>query len=418
MLSPIRIAKGLDLKLPGAPTQSIRTGPALSKVALCGADLVGIRPRFEVAVGDRVRTGEVLFRDATRPQLVWTAPACGVVSQLSLGRRRSLNLLEIELHEGTPVEFDRPGARPTVEQARQLLLQSGAWNALRTRPYGRVPDPDADVHAIFVNAMDSRPLAADPKTVLAEHAALFRSGLACLKSLLEGGVVVCQAPGEPLVESDPQLRCVAFAGPHPAGLPGTHIHALMPASAQRQIWQIDYQEVIAIGHLWDSGRLYNRRIVALGGSGVLEPGLLRTQLGARIDQLTAGQLAPGPTEVISGSVLDGRIATHLGRFHHQICVLKQPAPAGLWTRLLSWLPSAGRGPMIPLATLDRLLPFDILPTPLLRALSVGDLDSAAALGCAELLEEDLALLSHYCVGKTNYGLLLRQMLDQLAADTA
>jgi Na+-transporting NADH:ubiquinone oxidoreductase subunit A len=252
--------------------------------------------------------------------------------------------------------------------------------------------------------------------VLEPHLRQFRRGVEALKSLTDGPVFVCQAPGPELAGGDDRIRVAAFAGPHPAGLPGTHIHHLMPASAQRTVWHIGYQDVTAIGFLLETGRLWTERTVALAGPGVRQPGLVRSRLGSSLEDIAAGETVDGAVRFVSGSVLSGRAAAYLGRFHSQVTVLPRGRPVrprSIMGAALGWLPHADAGPVIPIESVDAAMPLDILPVPLMRALSIGDVETAERLGCLELVEEDVALLSHLCAGQADYGALLRQTLDEL-----
>jgi len=69
--------------------------------------------------------------------------------------------------------------------------------------------------------------------------------------------------------------------------------------------------------------------------------------------------------------------------------------------------------MVPIGLYEKVMPMDILPTFLLRAMPVGDLEMAEKLGALELDEEDLALCTYVCPGKTDYGPVLRRTLDAL-----
>ncbi|MDF0677779.1 MAG: hypothetical protein P0107_01305 [Nitrosomonas sp.] len=199
----------------------------------------------------------------------------------------------------------------TDEQVKENLLISGLWTALRTRPYSKVPDPATRPAAIFITAIDSNPLAADPVPIITAEMEFFNHGLRILSRLTDGPLWVCQSPQAKLSlpEDLPQLQQARFAGPHPAGLPGTHIHFLQPVSAYKTVWYLNYQEVIAIGKLFVTGRLWTERIVALGGPGVKKPRLLRTRLGASLEELLAGELVESMDKrIISGSVWSGRKA--------------------------------------------------------------------------------------------------------------
>jgi Na+-transporting NADH:ubiquinone oxidoreductase subunit A len=328
------------------------------------------------------------------------------------------------------------------EEARQRLLDAGLWTALRSRPYGRVPAPDAVPHALFVTAMDTNPLAAAPRTMIGEYGEDFAAGVLALAALLDGNVYVCCAPGTELRLPDhPRLVVAEFSGPHPAGLPGTHIHAIAPVSARRSAWYVGYQDAIAVGRLFTSGRIATERVISLAGPAVTEPRLVRTRLGASIDDLVRGETVADECRVLSGSALAGRPASDwaafLGRYHQQVTVLRE----GRDREFLGWtMPGANKfsvtrtflsgflpkrlfplttnqlgspRAMIPIGSFERVMPLDLLPTQLLRAIAVGDTDTAQQLGCLELEEEDVALCSFVCPSKYDYGPLLRQALTRI-----
>ena len=442
----IRIIKGLDIPIEGSPEQVISDHPEVTSVALLGNDYVGLSPAMHVQQGDRVRLGQPLFADRKHPDVLFTSPGSGVVTEINRGARRALLSVVVSL-EGDDEEVfpswpeaDLTGLRR--DQVMETLLASGLWTAFRTRPYSRVPDPGAVPHSVFVTAMDTRPLAARPEVVIGEYPADFANGITVISHLTEGSVFVCKVPNVDLPEgSSDKISAAEFSGPHPSGLPGTHIHFLAPVGAKRSVWHLDYQDVIAIGKLFTTGRIWTERIVALAGPVVHRPRLIRTRLGADMEELTRGQLKDVDARIISGSVLSGRrvrrAENHLGRFHTQVSVIAEAQPGDGWvwagaggdvfsTYSLS-VPSPRRQRkfalttalhgrptvMVPLGGFERVMPLDILPTQLLRALLVGDTDMAQALGCLELDEEDLALCTFVCPSKLNYGPVLREALERI-----
>lgn len=443
------VRRGLNIPITGAPRQQVDRFVAPHTVALLGADYPGLRPSLQVQVGDAVRQGQPLFTDKHHPALRFTAPVAGRVVAIHRGARRVFQSLVIEVDAGAAPERFAVPADPLVldaEALRQHLLDTGLWTALRTRPFGHVADPARPPRSIFVTAMDTHPLAADPAVVIAEQPEAFRLGLTLLTRFTEGPVFVCQSPGNelPLPSQEPRVQVERFTGPHPAGLPGTHIHVLDPVDEQRHVWYLGYQDVIAIGRYFQSGELHSERVVALAGPGVREPVLLRTLLGADVASLTEGRLLPGEQRIVSGSVLGGRTAAGsvawLGRYHQQISVL----PEGGERAFLGWLsPGLNRfsamriylsqflpsrrfafntqtqgspRAIVPIGAYEKVMPLDLLPTLLLRALVVGDTERAAQLGALELEEEDLALCSFVCPGKYEYGPILRDVLNRLEAE--
>lgn len=451
-----RIRRGLNLPLAGAPQQVIEPAPPCTHVALLGADAVGLKPSFAVQPGSRVRRGEVLYEDKRRPGVRYTAPAAGTVLALHRGDKRAFQSLVIQL-EGddaadAQVAFNsHTGSAPALLDAqavRALLLESGLWTGLRTRPFSQVPAADSSPRALFITAIDTRPHAPRPEVVLADRLQDFHTGVACLAKLTAGPTYVCVAAGSRLTAPDlPRVSTQVFEGPHPAGLPGTHIHLLCPVDLERTAWHIGYQDVAAIGHLFATGQLDVQRVVSVAGPGVPRPRLLRTRLGAPTATLTRGELAPGVVRVISGSVLDGRTAAgevhgYLGRFHQQISVVAEAQQRELfgwimpgadkfsiWGVVLGAFRHAqglalntathgGARAMVPIGSFERVMPLDLMPTFLLRALLMKNDERAEKLGCLELDEDDLALCTFVCPGKAEYGPLLRQALARIEKEAA
>lgn len=444
----IRIRKGLDLPIKGKPEQAVSAGPAVRHVALLGGEYHGMKPTMAVAEGDAVERGQVLFSDKKTPGVDYTSPAGGRVVQINRGAKRALQSVVIEVADGE----EPMRAFPTLnaaqiggqsrEQAIELLTLTGLWTTLRTRPFGRVPELDAQPEALFVNLMDTNPLAANPAVVLQRNRESLAAGLRLL-SKLAPKVYMCKQAGVSLDLPDLSNGTVhEFDGPHPAGLVGTHIHFLHPVGAGRSVWAIGYADVLNIGATLLSGRLDVERTVALGGASVSAPRLLQSRVGACVSELVAGSCDPDPrvNRLVSGSVLSGHWARahadYLGRLHTQVSVLREDNgrhflhylwPGSKRHSVLPAFASALSGgeleftttrngsarAMVPVNAYERVMPLDILPTQLLRALLVGDIESAIALGALELDEEDLALCTYACPGKYEYGIVLRDMLDRI-----
>lgn len=442
----IRIKKGLELPIAGQPEQVIEDARAARSVGVLGEDYPGMKPTMLVREGDTVRKGQPLFSDKKNEGVLYTAPVAGRISAINRGAKRVLLSVVIEPEGDAAEPFEAAGengiAGLDAGKVRDTLVQSGLWTAFRTRPFSRVPAIGSKPHSIFVTAMDSNPLAADPVVVIAGREGEFKAGLDVIAKLTDGLIHVCQEAGKPVpLGADARLTVQEFSGVHPAGLAGTHIHFVDPVSTSKTVWYVNYQEVMAIGELFLTGNLNPLRVVALGGPGVERPRLLRTVLGVNLDELTAGELDGGENRVISGSVLAGRSAqspaAFLGRYHLQVSVLPEDRERHLIgyltpgldrhsvfpTYLSKWLGETGirfttttngsQRSMVPIGTYEAVMPLDILPTQLLRSLLVGDLDTAINLGCLELDEEDIALCTYACPAKYEYGPVLRAVLDTI-----
>ena len=397
------IRQGLDIPLVGAPRQVIENGPDIPSVALSTRDFHGTRPEALVKLGERVVTGQPIFRDRNRSKILFSAPASGVVCEINYSHHRSLDSIVVACEGTSAASFDTSG------DPRTVLLESGLWPSFKTRPFGHIPDPDAQAVAILVTAMDRNPLAPDPAVVLAQARESFARGLDVLAELNQTPVLVCQEAGTTLVESQHEhVRSELFSGKHPAGLAGTHLDRL--GLSGKPVWQIGYQEVISIGHLFRTGQLSTERVVSVAGPMVRNPRLLRTQRGASLDDLLDGELSEGAVRVISGSVLSGRMARNLGYFDTQVSVVSAPTRRSGF-RFFERSGATRPAPILPSEAFEGVLPQNILPVPLMRALSVGDWETARKLGCLDLLEEDVALLSYLCSSGNDYASLLRQALD-------
>jgi Na+-transporting NADH:ubiquinone oxidoreductase subunit A len=444
----IKLKHGLDIPITGRPEQRILPGAPVHRVAVLGQDYGTYKrlPTLLVKEGDRVRLGQPLVRGKFLTAVTTTAPGTGVIEHIERGARRFLQNITIRL-EGDGEESFNAWKQDELQglndsQVRENLLDSGLWLAFRTRPYSLVANPDTEPFAIFVTAIDTNPLAADPAVIIAEAPEDFCNGLTVISKLTPGKVYVCTAGGASVpTPRNAAVSVQEFSGPHPAGLVGTHIHFLAPVDAKRSVWHLNYQDVIAIGRLFTSGRLSTERIIALGGPQVFNPRLIRTRLGASLTDLVQGELRTGESRLVSGSILSGHhgagSSAFLGRYHLQVCVLRE----GRQRELLGWMApgfskysaskvfmggllpgrqfnlttskNGSARAMVPTGAYERVMPLDILPTQLLRALVTKDTETAQALGCLELDEEDLSLCTFVDTGKYDFGPILRENLRLL-----
>ncbi|NQZ86294.1 MAG: Na(+)-translocating NADH-quinone reductase subunit A [Colwellia sp.] len=440
----ITIKKGLDVPVVGSPQQVIHDGNAIKTVATLGEEFVGMRPTMFVKVDDRVKKGQVLFEDKKNPGVKFTAHAAGVVKEINRGEKRVLQSVVISIDGDEQETFTSYTTKELSSIKREdvvsNLVNSGLWTALRTRPFSKVPAIDSTPIAIFVSAMDTNPLAANPEVIINEQSEAFKNGLTVLSRLTSGDVFVSKAPGANIpVEANVLVN--EFAGKHPAGLVGTHMHFLKPVSATKFAWSLGYQDVIAFGQLFTTGELNNTRIISLAGPAAKNPRLVRTLVGANTDELIAGETADGELRVVSGSLLLGAgskgVHAYLGRYHVQLSLILEgrekefigymyPGPNKFSVtraymshffpkKLFNMTTTTNGSPraMVPIGNFERVMPLDILPTMLLRDLCAGDTDGAQQLGALELDEEDLALCTFVCPGKTDYGVILRECLTTI-----
>ena len=441
----IRIKKGLDLPITGLPEQKITEKKEVKRVALIGDDYIGMKPSFAVKVGERVKIGQLLFTDKKIEGIRFTSPACGKILEINRGDRRAFQSIVIGVEGNDSVSFSSFEKRNPKDlkeaQIKKLLLESGLWTALRKRPFGGSADPKKQPHALFITAMDSHPLAPNPLLAISKNPDEFKAGLHVLAKLSPEKIYLCHAFRDKIPTVDlPMLKRQAFSGPHPAGNVGTHIHFLHPVGQNRMVWHINYRDVIAFGYLFLYGRIFTEETISLAGPRAKRPRLVTTQSGASLSELCEGETdGTGEFRRVSGSLLGGRTGwgpfDYLGRHHHQVSLISE----GRTRQFLGWqspglnkfsikrvflssffskkkfpFTSSCNGSLrsiVPIGSYEKVMPLDILPTFLLRAIEAKDLERAQDLGILELEEEDLALCSFVDPCKNDFGPRLRECLS-------
>ncbi len=444
-MSVFHLKRGLNLPLAGAPSQQIRTGNPVQTVALLSDDFMDLHPRFSVKEGDNVALGQCLFIDKKNPGIRFTSPAGGEVLKIQRGAKRKFEAIIIRV-EGNeerifpiPDNFGPDGL--TGDDIRDTMIKSGLWTALRTRPYDKIPQIGSRPNSLFITAMDTRPLAADPAVIISEYQDDFLLGLKMMQRLAPTTYLCTNGSPDIPGRDIGGIIHSEFHGPHPAGLPSTHIHFLDPVHQKKTVWFIGYPDVIAVGHLFRTGRLMTERIVSMAGPAMENPHLVRTRSGANLRELCPCEAENHAIRLLSGSVLNGRKFSEanafLGKYHHQICALYEGDGRGLFSWLMpgrdrystkrlffsafmnkksfamttaAW---GGRRVIFPLGVYDEVMPLDFIITSLLKSLATDDLEKAVALGVLELVEEDLALCSFVCPGKNDFGPILRAMLTRI-----
>ena len=442
----IEIKPGLDLPIKGSPRQEIGKAAAITRVALLGSDYPGMKPTMLVKEGDVVKLGQPLFADKKNEGVQFTSPGSGTVVEINRGERRVFQSIVIELDDtiaGVSFKAHNDLASLSRTTVVEELVKSGLWPAIRRRPYEKIPSIDSIPHSIFVNAMDTNPLAGDQSIAIARQPTAFVDGISVISKLTEGKVFVCRGPDASFNAGTAEVAI--FSGKHPAGLVGTHIHHLDSVGEGKEVWHLSAQDIIAIGYLFKEGELSSERVISLAGPSVVNPRLVVTRVGASLHELTADELVTGSHRVVSGSILGGRTASgvlgYLGRYHQQVSVLEEGTervPFG-WlspgtnkhsvmgiylsklmpNKLVDYTTNTNGSPraMVPVGAYEKVMPLDILPTQLLRSLIVGDTDMAVKLGALELAEEDLALCTYVCPGKYEYGPILRDNLTTIESES-
>ena len=445
----IKIKKGLNIPIHGLPAGDIIDSKKSRSVAILGSDYVGMKPTMLVEEGERVKLGQALFEDKKNPGVIFTSPAGGKVEAINRGERRVLQSVVIEVDQNEEVVnfksfSENDLSNSSSKDVRAQLIASGMWTSFRTRPYSKVPGVETSPANIFISAIDTQPLSADPENIIKLNKEDFLFGLSVIKKLGDCPIHLSLGESSELdLSEDDQLRLHSFSGPHPAGLVGTQMHFISPATLTNINWTIGYQDVIAIGQLFQTGLINVERVISLGGPQASNPCFLKTRLGACTDELTAGELTHRENRIISGSVISGREAigpyAYLGRYHNQISVISEPNSKD--RDFMNWLTPGPRKfskiplflsalfpkkifkfkalmngsdrPIVPIGIYEEVLPQNFLPTVLLRNVVLMDTEKIQALGGLELDEEDLALCSFVCPGKYDFGSLLRAGLTKI-----
>lgn len=447
----ISIRKGIELPIAGSVKDPVITfSKPDAPIAVLGTDYLGLKPTMMIQEGDTVKKGQALFEDKKNPGVVITAPVSGTIQSINRGERRRLLSVIIEPtdNDDSAAQFEAQTqeaiTQSDAESVKQRLQEAGCWAFFRARPFSKIPPIDATPHSIFVNTMDSNPLALNPMLTLAGREDDYLAGLEVLSKLTDGNINVCYGKGETLPTSqNPQVKLHGFTGIHPVGLVGTHIHFIDAVGLEKTVWHLDLQDLLAIGHLFLTGEIDNTRVISVAGPGILEPKFMRIIQGVNLSKLLQGNLAEGEQRIISGSIFAGRKVEEpqqfLGAYDRQVVVLpegrdtiflellrpgtktysKTRAYIGHFLKKTLPFTTSVQGsprPVLPFGIYESVMPLDILPTLLIKSLIIKDTDTASQLGALELDEEDMALLTYVDPGKHDFGAILRENLEQIEKD--
>ena len=433
----IKTSKGLNLPISGTPDPIISDTPNVTSVSLLANDFVGMKPTMMVKVGDIVKRGTKIFEDKKNPGIFFTSPAGGTVKDINRGDKRKFLSVEVEVSENEDAEYFE--YENTSEGLTELLINTGLWNAFRTRPFNRTPKVGSLPDAVFVNACDTNPLSVDPYFIIDQDRDDFKNGLEALTRLFSCPIHCTYQNNNFEINVD-KINYCQVSGPHPAGLSSTHISQLYPVSINKIAWTINYQDIISLGYLLKNKSLRTHKIVALGGPSVFKPSLISARISGNIDQLTAGKI-DNNSRVVSGSLIYGHasegIMNYLGFYDSIISAIPDEANdiflnwlmpgSNLHSKLNVFSSSllkpnkftfnvslnGGDRAIVPVGSYDEILPMDILVPQLLKALVVGDIEQAVELGMLELAPEDLALASYICPSKYDYCSILANNLNNL-----
>lgn len=443
MSKVIKIKKGLNISMLGTAEKIVKKANQAEFYAVKPTDFKGIRPKLVVKVGDKVKAGTPLFFDKFQPEVQFTSPVSGEVTEINRGERRAI--LEVVIRADATIEYEEFNVGDpkslSKEEIVEILQKSGLWPAIRQRPYSTIANPKDSPKAIFISAFDSAPLAPDMDYIVKDCITCFQKGIDVLSKLTEGTIHLNLNADYPAAETYTTAKGVQlnqFTGPHPSGNVGIQINKIDPINKGDIIWYTYPQEIVAIGRLFEKGIYDATKIIALSGSEVKNPKYYKLINGASIKNIVNNNIKEGEQRYISGNVLTGSKITkdgYVGYYDNQITVIPEGNYYELfgWATpgfkkysasraLLSWLIPGkkyrldtnlhgGNRAYVMSGEYDKVFPMDIYPVQLIKAILVEDIDKMEQLGIYEVDEEDFALCEYVCTSKIEVQSIIRTGLD-------
>jgi Na+-transporting NADH:ubiquinone oxidoreductase subunit A len=443
MSATVKLKKGLNIMLQGAAAKVLSQKPVSTLYGVKPVDFPGLIPKLAVKAGDIVKAGTPLFYNKQNPAVKFTSPVSGMVHSILRGERRKLLEIVVEKSGNEYEEFGKGDITVfTRDQLKEKLLASGLWPSIRQRPYNIIAHPEDVPKAIFISGFDTAPLAPDYSFIIEKSSAtLFQKGLDVLSRLTDGKLNLVLNSGNPPAEALKFARGVDiswFSGPHPAGNVGVHINHLDPINKGEKVWFINLQDVIIIGRLFEEGVYKPEKIIVLAGSEVLKPEYYKVLAGASISPLIQDNTKSGKLRYISGNVLTGskiEADGYLGYYDSMVSVI----PEGDYYEFFGWakpgfkkfsfsktyasklLPGknykldtnmhGGYRALVMTGQYEKVLPMDIYPMQLLKAILAEDIEMMENLGIYEVAEEDFALCEYICPSKTEMQSIIRKGID-------
>ena len=447
MSKVIKIRKGLNIPLVGQPEKVLIRADMAETYAVKPSDFPGLTPKLNVQVGDKVKAGNPLFHDKNRPNIVFSSPVSGEVVEVRRGDRRVIE--EVVVKTTGSVDYEQFEAvspvQLTREQVVEKLLKSGTWPYLRQRPYGIVANPDDKPKSIFISCFDSAPLSPDMDFAVNGEQEAFQAGIDALKRLTEGEIHLglnADYPASSVFAKAKDVQLHHFTGPHPAGNVGIQIHHIDPINKGDVVWTVNPLDVIIIGRLFLKGVYDATKVIALAGSDVVKPRYYRIVSGARVDSILKDNLVKTDNEhrIISGNVLTGAKVESIGFIgfydnmvtvipegkHHEFFGWMAPgfnkhsASRTFFSKLLPGKSfkldtniNGGERAYVLTGQYEKVLPMDIYPVHLIKAILANDIDKMEQLGIYEVVEEDLALCEYVCTSKVEVQEILRKGIESM-----
>lgn len=458
MIEHIQLNKGLDIPIKGAAELKIEKTVISEVVSVKPTNFKNLTPKLVVREGDVVKAGSILFVDKYRPEIGFATPVSGTVESVVRGEKRKLLEVRIKADKTTDyIKFNTPDInKASAQEIKKVLLESGLWAAMTQRPYGIVANPADEPRAIFVSAFDSAPLAPDYNFCLKDEANNLQVAVDVLGKLTKGGVFVGvhkeSSAGSPFNHLK-GIKLYGFSGAHPAGNVGVQINNINPINKGEVVWTIDPQFMVAIGKLFTKGIYDVTKTIAVAGNRVEKPCYVKCLPGTQVKDLNF-LVSKKEVEIfgqetqcryISGNVLTGNNVGAEGSLdfasnmltvisegnYYEMFGWAKPVRCGKFSfskSYFSWLTpkkrykvdtntNGGERAFVVSDVYGKVLPMDIYPVYLLKAILAEDIDKMEQLGIYEVIEEDFALCEYVCPSKIDIqniiskgiGIMIKEM---------
>ena len=439
----IVLNKGHNIQIAGVPSKEIFPLTGLKTVSIIPTEFRDVKPKLLVKEGDKVELGSPLFFDKSKPDVRWASPACGSILSIQYGARRVVEKIEIKVEGFEAKSFNILTKNQLKSSDRKtilgLILKANLFPLIRQRPFNKIPDPKVFPRDIFISIVHTSPLAVDIESIVENFLNEFQAGVTGLSKLTDGSVYITSSKGIKFEDAESQR----IAGPHPAGNVGIQIHHSKPIKPGDIVWTLDAQHVITLGKLFLTGNYDSSIIVSIGGSGATKPQTVKTVTGVSVKALIANQGLETPVRLISGDVLTGTTTDKehfLGFYNSTLSIINDVVERpfmgmlspgstatkysltntfiGLRNRLFNFNTSQNGElrAIVPLNAWENVLPMDIFPNVLYRAILAQDVEEMEQLGIWECDEEDFALCSFVCPSKIDVGAVIRDGLNLMEAD--
>ncbi len=442
MSKDIRISKGANIRLIGKSRNLYMNVNRASTFSVKLSDFHGIIPKLCVKVGDIVKAGDTLFYSKEDNRLLFSSPASGTISDIIRGDKRKVLEIVIKANQEFIYKNEIPvdDSSLSVEELREELLNNGLWTFIKQRPFDVIANPDTSPKEIFISALDTAPLAPDYEFILRNKTEQIQKGIDVLKKISKAKIYVCKDGSSNISVFDDVrgIELIDVFGPHPAGNVGVQINKISPINKGDIVWTINCQDLVIVGNYFITGKYDMSKVIALTGSGVIEPKYFRTISGSNIE-IISENIKDGNYRIIGGNALTGTKLSKdgfIGHYDNQITVL----PEGNKHSFFGWiLPSLKKfsvyranyfswifpkkeyeldtnlngeeRALVVTGEYEKVFPMDIYPMQLIKAIMVKDIELMENLGIYEVAPEDFALVEFICPSKTEIQSIVREGLD-------